>query len=107
MLLASHGLPQEVDALIDSLITVHVVTLKGASNSPDATSSSFSGDGSTSYQQGAGPKTLRVHSQNDEVLKSLVKLAGGVSFQFDIPAWRAWRDSRRQAEAVLAVPAMR
>lgn len=101
------GYTGAIDALIDALITVHVVTLKGASNSPDATSTSFSGEGGTSFQQGAGPKSMRVHAQNDEVLKSLVKLAGGSSFQFDVPSWRAWRDSRRQAGAAGALPAKR
>lgn len=84
-----------ISPLIDSLITTHTVVIapsgRGAS---DAVSTSFSGDGGTSFQNGQQTKTYVHVVQNQEVLSALSKLSG-VTFGFDIDAWRRWHNAQR------------
>lgn len=86
--------------LIDALITTHAYTTQSGNpgnGSGDAVSTSFS-PGGTSFSAGSSPKTFRVNVQNEDVLRSLVILSNGVSFNYDIPRWRAWLAARSQAE---------
>lgn len=86
-----------ISPLVDALITTHVFTAPSSGGSGDAVSTSFSPAGGTSFQAGASPKSVRLQVPNQDVLKSLILLTGGVSFNFDVPRWRTWLASRAQA----------
>ncbi len=77
--------------LIDVLVTSHrVVISSGGGAKGDAISTSFSGDGGNSFQQGSSQQVFDHVVQNREALDALTRLSSGESFGYDQAAWRRW-----------------
>lgn len=85
--------------LIDRLITTHqVVVGGGGGRGGDAVSTTFERGGGGSFQAGSSTRVEQVHQENAEVRDALVKLSG-VSFGYDVAAWRRWYAAYRASSA--------
>ncbi len=87
--LARLGDTTAIVPLIDALVTSHRIVITPAGSSPDAVTTSFSSTG-TGFSMGNKTQTGVVRVPNPQVLSALVKLSGGVSFNFDQQAWHNW-----------------
>lgn len=85
-----------IEPLMHALVTTHTITQTSGNANPDAVTTSF-GSGGTSFAAGSSKKTFQVTAPNEEVLRALVKLSGGVSFNYDLAGWKRWLASRQQA----------
>jgi hypothetical protein len=100
---AAHGLgqmkdPSAVAPLINALRTVHTFQIQPAQ--PSNMGGTFGtgpnrGLGSFSFG-GGGPQTVRQTIDNRDVLQALVELTGGVSFNFDVGAWKYWLAAQKK-----------
>jgi hypothetical protein len=87
--LARLGDTTAIVPLIDALVTSHRVVIAPPGSSPDAVTTSFSNNGG-GFSMGDQTRAGVVHAPNQQVLSALVKLSGGVTFNFDQQAWRNW-----------------
>jgi hypothetical protein len=83
-----------VAPLIEVLVTTHKVVVGPSNAKGDAISTSFGGNGN-SFQTGDSPKVFSETTQNREVLDALTRLSGGLTFGYDVPAWRRWHAAER------------
>lgn len=84
-----------ISPLIDVLITTHKVVIPPSGRGAgDAVSTGFSADGGTSFQNGQQTKVFHQTVQNEPVLAALRELTG-VTFGYEIAAWRRWHDAQR------------
>lgn len=85
-----------IDPLIAALITTHSRVLPGRA-SPDATSATFSGDGSSSLAANEGPKVIVSRTRNQPVLDALIRMTGA-NFEYDQNRWHYWSSQERTAQ---------
>lgn len=83
-----------ISPLIDALVTEHKFVI---GNGPQGDTYGMSSDG-TFAMGGGGPRPIKRNLRNPEVRSALVRLAGGVSFDFDAEAWRAWLGSQKKMQ---------
>lgn len=108
---AAVGLARMHDAsaippLIDALVTTHKFQIITA-QPPGSTTATFGGQtggigggsglGGGGLSVGGGPKFITQAIQNPSVLDALVTLTDGVSYQYNIPQWKAWLATQRKA----------
>jgi hypothetical protein len=80
--------------LIDTLETIHTETR--VVNAPGPAFGNMGNANGTQFGWGTTKEKNVTKSQNQEVLRALEKLSGGVNFNFNQNAWRAWLiESRR------------
>lgn len=88
-----------IPALIEALVTKHRV--KVSEGNPDQHAYSFSPQGGNAFSfGGGGPKFVTVDVNNPAVLDALVRLAGGVSFDYDQEQWRRWLAAQTKLQVV-------
>jgi hypothetical protein len=85
-----------ISPLIAALVTTHARVLPGRA-SPDATSATFSGDGSSSLAGNQGPQIVISRVRNQPVLDALIRLTGA-NFDYDQERWRYWHAQERVAQ---------
>ncbi|HVA51239.1 MAG TPA: HEAT repeat domain-containing protein [Pirellulales bacterium] len=88
-----------IGPLIEALVTDHIQQVAPAQPGTTAGFGSFNGgpaSGGFSFGN-SGPKTIKVTLKNPEVLEALVRLSGGLNFDFDRDAWKAWYASRKKS----------
>jgi hypothetical protein len=85
-----------ISPLIAALVTTHARVLPGRA-SPDATSATFSGDGSSSLAGNQGPQIVISRVRNQPVLDALIRLTGA-NFEYDQERWRYWHAQERVAQ---------
>jgi len=88
------GNPSAVGPLIDALVTPH--KFKITTGNPGQTSAGFSSSGPSGFSAGNSTKIITQYIQNRAVLEALVELTGGMNYQFDVAAWKAWRTSLKE-----------
>jgi hypothetical protein len=89
---------EAIGPLIDALVTKHKYR-ETTGNSADQHAYTFTDGGGFSFGS-APPKIKNVDVRNPEVLGALVKLAGGVSFDYDQDQWRTWLAAQAKLNAV-------
>jgi hypothetical protein len=93
--------PASVPALIEALVTSHVVVWPPPQTRGSAVSSTFgrlaggfgTGDtplGGADVRAGQPSGARIVHTRNREVLSALVELTSGTNFGYDQKSWRVW-----------------
>ena len=82
-----------IEPLIAALITTHSRVLPGRA-SADATSATFSGDGSSSLAANEGPKVIISRMRNQPVLDALIRMTGA-NFEYDQKRWHYWHAQER------------
>jgi len=88
-----------IPALIEALVTKHRV--KVSEGNPDQHAYSFSPGGGNAFSfGGSGPKFVTVDVNNPVVLDALVRLSGGVSFDYDQEQWRRWLAAQAKLQVV-------
>jgi len=94
------GDPSAIGPLIDALVTTH--KFKIVVGKPGSMSATFptGGVGGSGLAMGGGPKIITRHLANQDVLDALVKVAGGVNFNFDERAWKYWYATQKRPAAV-------
>jgi hypothetical protein len=89
MALGKIGDSEAIGPLIEVLITTHKIKISEGSGM-----TASSGTGGTGFSMGGGPKFENRKVRNPDVLTALVTLAGITGFEYDQPAWRAWRSEQ-------------
>ena len=88
-----------VGPLIDALVTNHTYVIK--KGDPGQTSATF-GNGPSSGGPGgftfggSSTETKKIDHENRDVLRALVDMTGGTSFNFDVKAWKYWYVAQRK-----------
>jgi hypothetical protein len=91
--------------LIDALITHHKRVIPPSQLG--GTSASFGGVGGGAGGGGMSygtPKATVVieHFKNEDVLEALVRLTGGVNYNYEVPAWKSWLASQKKSQSLNA-----
>lgn len=81
--------------LIDALVTTHQIVIGPGGRGGDSYTTTFDGSGGSSFSAGGSTKVYNRVAQNQEVLEALVRLSGGQSFGYNIPAWQRWHNVQR------------
>ena len=89
--------------LIDSLITTHTFTIQ--KGDPGQMSAAFGrGPGGNSFGGmsvgGSNVEVIKQNIQNRAVLQALTDLTGGVSFGFDMAAWKNWYAGQKKPQSL-------
>jgi hypothetical protein len=85
-------------ALVDALITKHQFKL--VDGNPNQHSYTFSNQSGGMTFGGGGPKYVTQSLRNPDVLAALIRLSGGVSFDYDQAQWRRWLAAQAKQQAV-------
>jgi len=90
------GDPSAIGPLIDALVTTH--KFKIVVGRPGSMSATFptGGTGGSGLAMGGGPKIVTRQLPNQDVLDALVKITGGVNFNFDERAWKYWYATQKR-----------
>ena len=91
-----------IGPLIDALVTTH--TFHIPKGQPGQTSATFGtgpngGGGGFSFG-GGGVEIVKQKLENRAVLQALVDLTGGVSFNFDVKAWKNWFVAQKKSQSL-------
>jgi hypothetical protein len=91
-----------VGPLIDALVTTH--TFHIPKGQPGQTSATFgtgqnSGSGGFSFG-GSNVEIVKQKMENRAVLQALVELTGGVSFNYDVKAWKYWFVAQKKPQTL-------
>jgi hypothetical protein len=94
-----------IPPLIDALITHHKRVIPPSQLG--GTSASFGGVGGGAGGGGMSygtPKATVVveHFKNEDVLEALVRLTGGVNYNYEVPAWKSWLASQKKSQSLNA-----
>lgn len=92
------GVRRAIGPLIGALITVHKQVI------PPGSSGNINpvfGSGGGAFNFGDAPaKIVDAPSKNPAVLESLVHLAGGPNFDYDVERWKAWFAAQRKTQSL-------
>ncbi len=93
--------PNAIGPLIDALVTTH--TFRIQKGQPGSTAATFgtgpNGGGGFSFG-GSSVETVKRTFENRAVLQSLVDLTNGVSFNYDVKAWKYWYVAQRKPKTL-------
>lgn len=94
--------PSAVSPLIDALVTTHTFQIqKGQPGQTSAAFGSGAGAGPGGFTfGGSGVETRKVDMENHDVLSALTELTGGVSFNFDVKAWKVWYARQKKPQSL-------
>lgn len=91
--------PTAIGPLIDALVTVHKMRIKG--RPAGSMSPSFGSDGSIGFGAGGGgDKVVSMPYQNREVLAALITLADGPNYSYNKASWKEWYARTRRSHAI-------
>jgi hypothetical protein len=92
--------PSAVGPLIDALVTTHTFVLE--QGQPGQTTTTFgTGPNSGGFSfGGSSTKVFKRDFENRAVLQALVDLAGGVSFNYDVRAWKNWFAAQKKPKSL-------
>ncbi|MEX0676168.1 MAG: HEAT repeat domain-containing protein [Pirellulales bacterium] len=103
--LAAVGLREMKDAsaigpLIDALVTTH--TFRIQTGQPGQTTTTFgTGPNSGGFSMGGSKvEIIKRQFENRAVLQALVDLTGGVSYNFDVKAWKYWYVAQKKPKTL-------
>lgn len=82
--------PEAISPLIDALVTTHKYHNPNAPPGEMNASFSPSGGGGGLAMGGSKNKIIQVDERNEEVLRALIDLSGGQSYEYNEEAWRRW-----------------
>jgi hypothetical protein len=81
--------------LVDALVTTH--QFKIVTGQEGQMSTTFGSNGGIGFGAGGGgPKIITKQIANSDVRDALVKLSGGVDFEYDVRAWRNWLSTQKK-----------
>jgi hypothetical protein len=92
--------PGAVGPLIDALVTTH--TFRMQQGQPGQTTTTFGtwpNSGGFNFG-GSGVKTVKRQFQNRDVLQALVDLTDGVSYNYDVRAWKNWYAAQKKPKTL-------
>ncbi len=94
--------PLAIEKLLDALVTTHTFIIqKGQAGQTSAAFGNLPGGGGGGYSfGGGGSETVKRQLENPDVLQALIKLTEGVSFNFDVNAWKHWYTTERKPKTL-------
>jgi hypothetical protein len=93
--------PTAISPLIDHLITQHKRMVEPPSGGISAGFISGPGVSGGGLNVGNSPAKVVVENfQNEDVLDALVRLSDGVSFGYEVAAWKTWYAGRKKAQSL-------
>jgi hypothetical protein len=89
-----------IGPLIDVLVTTH--TFRIQRGQPGQTTTTFgTGPNSGAFSMGGSRvEIIKRQFENRAVLQALVELTGGVSYNFDVPAWKNWYAAQKKTQTI-------
>jgi hypothetical protein len=92
--------PSAVGPLIDALVTTHTFVLQ--QGQPGQTTTTFgTGPNSGGFSMGgSSTKVIKRDFENRDVLQALVELSDGVSFNYDVRAWKNWFAAQKKPKTL-------
>jgi hypothetical protein len=89
-----------IGPLIDALVTTH--TFRVQRGQPGQTTTTFgTGPNSGAFSMGGSRvEIIKRQFENRAVLQALVELTGGVSYNFDVPAWKNWYAAQKKTQTL-------
>jgi hypothetical protein len=89
-----------IGPLIDALVTTHTFTVQKGQPGQMATTFGTGANSGAFNFGGGGPEIVKRQFENRAVLQALVDLTEGVSFNYDIKAWKYWFVAQRKPKTL-------
>jgi hypothetical protein len=91
--------------LIDALVTSHkrIIPPSQLGGTSGTFGGMVGGGGGGGMTYGTPKATIVIeHFKNEDVLEALVRLTGGVNFNYEVPTWKSWLASQKKSQSLNA-----